>query len=157
MRTGLGYRCIAAAMGALSLLVPRPAPGRATACPASVSPADPLVVAAAVAAWLYCGPPPTAGVVLSWHGRRVLATWVSINARSGPDAPSAVVAVDLLDPRAAPVVVDAVVARSGDPGLHRVVLTMFHRPGGGWAVDDLTILGTLRPRSASSYHPGYGS
>lgn len=138
MRTGPGYRGTAAAMAALCLLVPRPEPQRATACPATVNPADPLVVAGAVAVWLYCGPPPTAGAVLSWHGRRVLATWVSFN---GPDAPSEVVALDLLDPRAAPVVVYAVVLRSGDPASHQVVLTMFHRPGGGWAVDDLTILG----------------
>jgi hypothetical protein len=46
----------------------------------------------------------------------------------------------LLDPRAAPVVVFATVRRRADPVVHRVVLTLFGTPAGGWTVDDVVVL-----------------
>ncbi|MDQ1377031.1 MAG: hypothetical protein QOE15_1204 [Acidimicrobiaceae bacterium] len=137
--TGSAQRWAAVAIAAFSVLLPRPAPPAvpATGCPVMVDDSDPLVVAGAVATWLYCGPPAGAGAALSSHARRVLTNWA---ARNGPPSPAAVVSLAVVDPRTAPVVVYAVIRRAGDADTRQVVLTMFHRPAGGWAVDDLTVL-----------------
>jgi hypothetical protein len=132
----VAHRCASVALAAFSMILPRPATP-VTSCPTTVDNSDPLVVAGAVATWIYCGPPPAAATTLSSHGRRVLTNWSSANA---PSTPSAVVALNFVDPRSAPVVVYAVVRRAGDAEYHRVILTLFHRPSGGWAVDDLTVL-----------------
>jgi hypothetical protein len=47
----------------------------------------------------------------------------------------------VLDARAAPVVVLAVVRRPSDPAVHRVLVTLFPRPDHTWMVDDVSLLG----------------
>ncbi len=101
-------------------------------CITTVDDTDPLAVAQAVATWCYSGAGP-AGVV-SPHGWQVVAG----RPKATPThSAAAVTSLVLLDPRAAPVVVYAVVR---DPGPHRLVLTLFPRPSGGWAVDDVAVL-----------------
>jgi hypothetical protein len=88
-----------------------------------------------VATWLYCGSGPTE--VLSAHGRELVNRWLAVNR---PAAPAALAILRLLDPRAAPVVVYAVVQWSRDGGAHQILLTLFPTPRGGWAVDDVVVL-----------------
>jgi hypothetical protein len=105
-------------------------------CSSQVDGTDPLAVAASVAAWVFCGAGPAAGV--SSHGRQVLFGWSAVEF---PARPTTVLAVGLLDPRAAPVVADAEVVRATDWVPHRVVLTLYRGSSGQWAVDDLFVVG----------------
>lgn len=105
-------------------------------CSRQIDGTDPLAVAASVAAWVFCGAGTPMGV--SSHGWKVLLGW---SALEFPARPATVLAVALLDPRTAPVVAEAEVARAADPTVHRVVLTLYRSSLGQWAVDDLIVVG----------------
>ncbi len=103
-------------------------------CSSQIDPADPLAVAASVAAGVFCGAGPA--VRVSSHGRQVLLAWAAVEF---PGRRATVTKIAFLDPRAAPVVADAEITRAADPVAHRVVLTLYRNSSGQWTVDDLAV------------------
>jgi hypothetical protein len=82
---------------------------------------------------------------MSAHARRVFDAFI---ARLGPGSAAIASAVQLLDPRATPVLVQVDVTRwwdnaavpTPDPSPHLVRLTMALQPGEEWWVDDIQVI-----------------
>jgi len=144
----LGIAVAAAIIGLLVLR--RPGGSPPTAAPvaerAAVERSDPLAVSSAVAVALYRSTGPgRVSSLLSAHGAAVVA---GMAATSGHRRSTAEVAsAGLVEPRAAPVVVQVDVVRwwldgravTVDPVHHRVLLTLLPEAG-GWVVDDLAVV-----------------